>query len=322
MNILLYVIVILMLLTTMSYARWESFLAVMGLQRGFVHYMGSTEQAAINSNAATWYHTIVVRDKAATQPKKGEASKPGGRLSFHLFLKESDREKYHAEYQKTRALAKQLMTSLYGEKRFFVEMAAKRPNFLDDILNEIEHASSNLESNKSIKETAGLLNLEFVDPDLHHTFYLMMRGIPTEKKVEEDTKPSSFIEEESTLDTDEEEDHAIESKESHASLGYLSLMDFITVRPNSNKVRIFLAPRPVLNAIYDDPHLVDGIIEKRLSFYRELNRFRKDHKDESERKTHKDELSKRFSDEFSQLGHAPEYKDLLDFSVSGTLPQD
>lgn len=317
MNILLYVITVLMLLSTMTYARWENFRSFMGLQRGFVHYMGAIEQTSINKSSANWYGNIVVKPKDGKKiPKKGsERNGAVGRLSFHLLLQEKERGKYDSEYQQIRSLAKRLMKVLYGETRFFKEIAAKRPNFIDDILDEIQKASANLEKKDFVKETAGLLNLEFSDPELHHAFYLMMRGNPI--NIEQPPEPSlTFIEPVEEIDIDDEEDHAGESAEAHASLGYVSLMDSITIKPSKNMIRVFLAPRPLLMAIFGDGSTVDNIIEKRTELYKELKRNSKDNTTPISK-----QLGESFKNEFSQSGYAPEYHSILDFAVTKTDPR-
>lgn len=318
MNILLYVVTLLLVLSAITYARWDSFQSAIGLQKGFVHYMGSLEQNSSFDSATEWYHKLKVR-KNQTTPKESDQLDPNGsigRLSFYLFLRQKERTKYEKEHQQLRQVAKRLMTLLYGEQRFYQEMSAKRPQFPDEILDEIQNSADQLPEKEYLRETEGLSNLEFVDKELHNVFYLMMKGMaePTEKAIPIELKPEK-------TDTDDEEDHASESKESHSSGGYHSLVDLISVKP-VYKVRLFLASRSLLLALFGDVPTVEKILEKRRDIYRELRRYNtEDPEGKKGYPAFKNNLKKQFEEEFSQLGLTPEQKLILDFTVSKTNPQ-
>lgn len=317
MNILLYVITLLLVLSAMTYAKWSNFESSIGLQKSFMQYVGSVEQNGSYNNAENWYHRIKVRKNKQTEKKESDTIDKNtsiGRLSFHLLLKKSDREKFSNEHQQIRLLTKRLMNVLYGDKSFFIEMATKRPNFLDEILDEIQNASDRFTEKEQIKEVTALSNLEFVDRDLHHTFYLMMKGLPHIKNRE-----THAIQEGNPVDVDDEEDHAAESKESTSKGGYVSLTDMISVKPVF-KIRVFLASKPLLLAIYADPTSAENVIEKREDVYRQLRRFGADGNASSkEYETLKASLAKEFENEASR-GMIEEFRPLLDFTVSKTNP--
>lgn len=317
MNILTYVMTILLLLVSLTYAQLENFHATAGLQTGFIAYMETRERKPISELADTWYHTLkATHRKKAEQPlkegPKNEKVKANSRLSFHLFLDKEDRDANQDVYQKTRDLAKRLMTVLYGEQEFFKEMAQERPNFLNEIIDELEAASERLPKDVKIDKATLLSKLEFMDKKLEYTFQLMLRGLP--KPVPKPVDPTEISNKQdadaSELDTTDDETVAIESQEVHAEPGYVSLIDYINVRPYL-KVRVFLASRPLLTAIYQDPAIVNHIIAVRDEMYKKVR------KDKSEAGT----LSKEFEATFSMQGTAATYGLILDFSVTNADPK-
>lgn len=313
MNILLYVTTLLMLLSILTYARLENFKALIGIQTGFVYYMGSIEHQMISDSASIWYEKL----KPGTK-NSGEAAernnKACSRLSVHLFLKADERNKYPAEYKQTRELLKQLMADLFSKAKFYEEIVATRPNFRDEILDEIQRAIEALPKDKKVASPGELLNLEFTSNELHLAFYEMMNGMPKESLIEvvgPIISPKTVIvgsDSDSEEDTDESSN---ETDEVHAPPGNVSLLDFLTARPVL-QVRVFLAPRPLLLAIYKDATIVDQVIEKRQELY---NRVR-NKKPGDDVKT----LEQEFKASFGQMGHASEYAQILDFSVSNTNP--
>lgn len=312
MNVLLYVMTLLMLLSTLTYARVVNFRSLLGFQAGFVHYMGAIEHKIINHSSKEWYEKLVVGSHKGNPQERDR--KAGSRLSLYLLINQKEREKSQEAYIKTRELTKLLMTYLYGETDFFKEMIAKRSNFLDDILNEIQHGAEQIPQEQKIINPAGLLNLNFADQELHLIFYKMMTGLPDGISEPPASSKKNLNVEETNLDTDDEIDASVESEEAHASAGYVSLMDYITVRPTTT-LRVFLASRPLLLSIYGDEYIVNNVIEKRQELYRKLKS-----QDEGVDALKK-ELSKEFQNEFGVVGKASEFKVILDFSVTKTDPK-
>lgn len=315
MNILIFVMTFLMILATLSYSRWESFIKTISVQKSFEHYMGSTEQQAINSNADKWYAMIKIRDRESGN-KEGEANSTTGRVSFHLLLKSAEREKHPQEYQMIRSILKRLLEVLYADQRFFQEMAEKRPNFLDELLEEIQNGVENKAEKSSLTHVSELLNLQFSNSDLHHVFYLMMRGLPKEEMINKEMKPSN-----EKIDKDSETDDAIESQEASATPGYASLMDELTLKPSNNKIRLFLASKKLLTAIYGDAHIVDAIVETRKAMYKDLKKFASSmppgQESQAQISAHQSSLSAQFKEEFPH----PEFMPILDFAISQTNPK-
>lgn len=317
MNILIYVTTLLMLLAILTYSRLENFRSSGGFQTGFINRIGLEENTILSKHAESWYGKLKPNSKAANE--NNADSTAGSRLSVHLLIKQEKREKQQEAYQQTRALLKQLIHELYNKESFYTEMAQKQPNFVEAILNEIQAAALEVEKKQNITKATGLLNLKFNDEELHMAFVKMMHGLPvqaTETPKPEATKSFvvQLVDVEKT-DTDDELLEGIEATETHAPTGYVSLLDFITVRPTT-KVRVFLAAQPLLLAIYQEPGVVENIMERRQELYKTLKDTPK-----SETKKVQEELSKAFEQEFALKGHSEEYKAILDFSITKTNPR-
>lgn len=318
MNILIYVSTLLMLLAIMTYARVENFRSTAGFEYGFVHRIGMEQQEVLSNKAEAWYGRLRPNSHANC---RDESANPlaGSRLSVHLLLNEKKRDNHPEEYKATRALLKQLLVELYAKEQFFQEIAIKQPNFLDSILNDIQSSASMLPKEQTITNATAMLNLKINDQELHSIFVKMMHGLPKLENVDMETEKRSNIlqpiEYTEKLDIDDEGQVAVETSETHAPSGYVSLLDFITTRPTL-KVRVFLASEPLLMAIYGDPQLVESIIEKRQEYYKTL----KAHKEDD--KKVKADLTNQFKQEFEQKGNAGEYSKILDYTVTRTNPKD
>jgi hypothetical protein len=322
MNILLFVITMLMSLALLTYARLESFRTFTGMKVQFSTYMETLERKPINDISEQWYDRTIVNSRISQE--KREKMLGSSRLSFYLFLNKEDREKEVEMYKQTRELAKQLMTTLYSQTSPLKEMLLEHSSLLDDILNEVEKLADHLSKKKKITKAPGLANLEIENPILKEAFYYMLNGRPPLESQETlimnasrpvvDTRVhfsfgGPLINEKE--DQAEELDAALESEEAHAQAGYESLLDFITLR-NSKKIRVYLASRELLQAIYGDPFIVENIIEARKLLYQQVKN------DPSQ----KDAATKSFHDNFSNCGQAGNYSLILDFSVSRTNPAD
>lgn len=295
MNILMYVMTILMLLAMITYARLETYRNNAGTQFIFTHYMQKLERAPFNAIEAEWYDTIT-----SSAPKKERTAGEGqeksrksiprsgatSRLSFYYFVNEKGREKDQKEFLASLAMAKKLLFVLYSEQQFYKNMERERPGFLDEIFTSIMAAVDKLPDDKKITDAKELANLDLGDKKLNEVFYKMLKGIPNfdgtaprpSEKSEEAQATASVDEGGEEPDADGKIDE-ITSEEmkpapAHSDVysgdgGYPSLLDFITLK-NSKGIRLYLAPRAVLLAIFGDTNTVNAIIDYRKSLYGQL----------------------------------------------------
>lgn len=305
MNILMYVMIMLMLLASLTYAKLEMFRNLASMESGFFHYMAFSERESLNRAANECYDSIRVRTHSGEKTEKNPSS---SRLSFYVFLNKSYRDQNLEAYHQMRELAKQLMTYLYQDQPFFKEISEKRPQFLNEILDQIEGAAESQLESQTLRNATALSKLEFADRELQYIFYLMLHGFPRPANIP--VRPiESQSDKESTEDTDDETAALQESSEATAAIGYTSLLDYISVAKTA-KLRVFLASRPLLMAIYGDDSIVDHLMEMRIDLYRQVqNGF------------NVEEATMQFQNDFAHSGNAQSYAAILDFAVTKTDPR-
>jgi len=142
---------------------------------------------------------------------------------------------------------------------------------LDELVASLTHAIDALPPEKKLKKAAELANLNLSDKDMNEVFYKMLHGAPyKEIVISADSKipptsPQTF--DEADVE-DEEENNELEKEadEYKSPKGYFSLLDFVNLS-QSPKIRVYLAPREVLEAIFHDSATVDDIISQRKTLY-------------------------------------------------------
>lgn len=314
MSVLTYVMTMLMLLTALTYARMESYRTTAGLEVGFINFMETQGRKPISLVADEWYGSIsfAQEDPGKSKDKNPrEVIKGNSRLSFHLFINSLDRGTNGAAYSQTRELAKNLITLLYQEEDFFKQIHEERPNFINELLDEIEQAASNLPNDMKITKATRLSKLEFKDKQLQYVFYLMLHGLPKLEPKPQDPSGDSAGAEEQELDKQTDPVIIEESQEDHAAGGYVSLLDYITVR-SYIKIRVYLASEKLLMAIYGNEDVVSDIMGKRSELYGEVRSGDKE----------KQIATLEFQGQFQTMGTAPAFSAILDFSVSNVNPKN
>ncbi|MCB1111241.1 MAG: hypothetical protein H7A37_06660 [Chlamydiales bacterium] len=266
MNVLMFVMTMLMLLTLMTYARIESFRASTGVQAQFSYYMEESERDFINRRAKRWYDEIAVSSKNGASHEQA----PGlAKLSVKILFDEKIREAKPTEFQQVYMLLKKLPDLLYGDQEFFEEMKADA-SLQDEMWQQVIHAADQ----QKVTKVQDLANLDLGDAHLNEIFYKMLKGTETKEG------------------------------------GYPSLLDYITMK-RSAKIRVYLAPEPILLLLFRDPDTVSEIIETRGRLYRDVVADRMTSAEASE------QFKALFAERYA-LGVEPT---MLDFTVSKSAPK-
>lgn len=307
MNILMYVMTVLMMLSILAYARLDTYFSFSATQAEFDRYMQQIERSTFNAIEEDWYKTTVGSKKdSKTQSEKVPGT---SRLSWFPLLKKEQKKKENA----TRLLSKALMNQLFNNEAFFKEAIEKNYNVLDDLIDQILQAADQYElEHDKITRINQLSNLKLADPTLNVLFYKMLKGYLPDKEFADGTKQLDSDDE-----TEEEEENSAkaEKMESHANKrGSISLAEHLTLSSDS-VIRVYLAPRSLLLAIYGDENIVNAIQAERLAHYKHV----KNASDE-ERNTAKQEATRRFEEQFKNQTPAP-YKDLVNFNVTVVDPK-
>ncbi len=313
MNVLIFVTTMLMLLGIISYGSMNLYLNSQVVQIFFRNYMQKIERAHLEEKAESVYVSIVkTAGKGGGAKTKVNASR---KISLNGLLDEETRLKNPDQVKTAKSLLKHLINRLFGDKPWFQNKLDSRPQLIDELIDAIEEASDALPKEDKLKKIEELETLKLANEDLNLILYQMLRTTPTsdtlkpsgvkEEKDKAKTEPLPEAEGEDNQSQDEEEE-----KETQSPEGFYSLLDGITLSKDV-KVRIFLAPRIVLESIFQNEEIVNNLIKERNRLFAQAN------KDENLQ-----DLSKAFESQFSQERHSDIEASTLDFSVSKTNPKD
>lgn len=291
MYVILYVMSMLMLLASLTYARIESYRASMLSQGQFEHYMQEEERGYINAQATKLYRNTVVSPKLEKEEKERANEEAAAKISFHPFIHSTTSERNQALFQKQLQLAKDLILFLYKDKKFYREKVEKDSNIVHKLLLEmLVVANDPKETSKEQKKTTTtpkmLASLTLDDKDLQELLEAMLKKDTKEMRQEADQSPTFNLKE-----------------------GYLSLQDFVTLKKKS-QVRLYLASPMVLMAFFNNADVVKAIISSRQDIYKEYKQGRYT----------KEQATDAFR--IAVYGQAYGIDDtIMDFSVSKTNPK-
>lgn len=243
MNVLMFVMSILMLLVMITYGRLESFRNYSFAQVKFKEYMEHSEREYLNEAAVQRYRNTVATRSEKTEKEKREKSKGSPKLSFNLFVNKGERDANPQKLETHLNVARSLIGYLYGDQPFYKELEAGRPNFVTEMLTALIAQSETLPKITKAKELA---TVDLNDSQLNDAFTRMLKGAYVEPLKEEEKRPVKLKD------------------------GYYSLLDFITVGNNKLEMRVFLASRQLLMAVYGNPALVNEIVRVRYQLYKNV----------------------------------------------------
>ena len=310
-----------MLLSLMTYARLETYRSSQTFQIIFKHYMQEDERGYINVQAKKVYKGIKVTEKESKDGKKNPAPKKNeanSRIGIGLLFN-SDREAKGKDWEQTKALLKNLMRTLYKDQSFYIKLEEKRPNFVDDLVRSITQTVDELPKDVKPKQAAGLGNLKLPDPQLDRVLYKMLHGasyvnVLTDEQKRTQEQKNSFGFKENLSDADveaasNEEESSDDVDEYKSPEGYFSLLDFVN-SGSKPKIRVYLAPKEVLQAVFNDPGTVNSVIEERQRLYQQAD---------SDGAI--EQLSEVFKNQFMKLKDPSIEDETLNFTISKTNPK-
>lgn len=210
MNILIFVMAILMLLATMTYARLESFRSFTATQAEFQRYIEEYEREYTNSQAKVLYDEIVVNPKSQNGEKEEpkEQNKFSAKLNIRQLLNPSEGD----QSLQVKIILSNLMSLIYSNQEFYKSIEEQTGPFLENLILAIDRASSELPEGKKIGKLKDIATLDLGDQLLNEAFYKMLKG----------------------------------SRNEYPSLLDLMTMD----KNRVNGIRVYLAPEEILRAIF------------------------------------------------------------------------
>lgn len=295
MSVLLYVSAILMALTLLTWTRLEIYYHAAFINAQFMSYMVNKERLFINEGSKNLYNSIKVNSH-----KNGPHNKASGsaKLDLNAILTTTVDE----ASEQTRTVFKNLLHVLYGHESFFLKAQEENPNLINDLINKIFYANDQLPEKQKIKKPADLGTLILGDESLDEFLYTISKGVEPEKGL-----PNENPKKNTNTSDDDDVETANES-----ITGYDRIINYLTTE-GDGKIRIFLAPKALLLAIYGDNGIVDDIMKKRKELYKQVLRSNKEDREK---------VKKQASLEFEEQFKNSSFDKILSFAVTKTLPKD
>lgn len=301
MNILPFVLAMLMLISIMTYAKLQVFLGNASLQMEYACSMKSQEIFQINLAQLKLYQKKERgTDKNSKKDhEKEEALGESGRveaqstLNFRAFIDKTAREKSPDHFQAQYAIIKRLIEQLYYHQPFFIQAQQMRGDIVDQLLEAMMEKSQEPQYQDKITQVKHLANIDLENPELQNILIEMLKGYNQAAEI---------------LTCGSKSKRA--KKIIHT---YPSLQDFLNVQ-KAQPLRLWLAPKEILLAIFDDESFVESMMKSRMEIYRKLKKFQN-----QELKLQRQVASQDFKALF--LGKIPpNTEQLLNFQATTTAP--
>jgi hypothetical protein len=265
MNVLVLVFTMLSLLTVMTYSQLKTFLDAAGMRIEYERFMMKEERKSINELEDSKYiksyvdkgqakdtgqdkgeaalaklHIKVLFDKKEEEEQAGQQQAAQGKDEGKKKDNAADQPADRAET--TLVILKRLIDILYGKQAFYKDALKKRPQLTEDLIVEMIKTASKSTCKIKFSNVRDLANIPFTDnSDLREVFYKMLKGEPSSTRLND------------------------KGKEVIAKEGYPSLLDYLTVAKAPSKIRVWLARKALLQAIFRDPQ---AIIDRRNELHK------------------------------------------------------
>ncbi len=277
----MFVMAMLMLMSLMTYSKFNEYRIQATLQHQFDNYMQYQERNYFNDRSVDKYNETHVRKKNGSKEKGKTRNSSLSKLPIGVLLDRSQQSVGTDKYDMVRLLFKDLIIKTYGQYDFLAQALKEKPDSIDELIVRFPEAVENLPNNQKISKPKDLADIDLDNSLLNETLYKLLKG-------------SQFL---------------YDSKEGLVEEGYPPLTDFITISKGT-KIRVYLAPSELLNILFD-PNTVDEIIRAREFFYLEVYNDRLD----------ANEATERFQTMFEGAINSNTSLDFLDFTVSKTDPR-
>jgi hypothetical protein len=298
MNILLFVTTLLMALAIATYAQLGNFLDLAMIRQQHQTFMLTSERDFANDAQVSTYIELIDKPekKAVKKPKetdakvdentpatesKNEIEEIKAQRALDIGALLNPEMKGNESYTSTFNIAKRLIIKLYGKSRFFTEAIEKDPDIVDRFLNQLVTCGGDYMENHDgqLPNKKNLSKLDLCDPKLQELGYLMLQGTKGYNPAEQPQK------------------------------GYPSLAAYLKSNKEARKIKVFLTSPEMLEAIFEDPSVVESIITERERLSKAVRRSK-------EPMTNAD-ATREFTELFGNHKHVLD-ESILDFGVTKT----
>jgi len=290
MNVIPIVFSILMLLAIITYAQLQNFVTRNVVRAEYVCYLGNRSRENVNEQQLSLYQWHKVPGPSQGNSGRVDADRLVNLSIFQQEPTEENRQFYNAHTE----IVKRLIQSIYTDRSFFKEFEEIRPDIVNDLWNEVtRELQRNYNQRQKINKVKHLANLRLSDPTLQNFLAQMLKKVQT---------PESLAYQ---CPTDQKTPEY-----------YPNLLDYLTVKGGGMKpYRVWLAPKALLQAIFQDEGVVEAILAEREQLYHELDKAGKDQRDQL-KKDMKMTLQSQFQN--SLPSNMPQ--GIVNFDVSLTKP--
>lgn len=270
MNVLPIVFSVLMLLAIMTYSQLQTFLIRRSVRQEYVCFVENQSRNHLNALQEHLYESHKTEGKSQKQWERINAV---SKINLKSFLSERTNSGSLRYQEAQNGIIRRLIEILYADRPFFQEFEKKRPDIVNELWQDVVRQLRQLDlKGKGIKKEKYLSNIELDNPELNLLLAHMLKRIQTPESISSECG----------------------SKKANKVTYYPNLIDFLTVEPQEEKpYRLWLLPRPLLLAIYQDEATVDEIIQVRNQFHKELKEASKDQRPDMRK-----ELSQQFEQKF------------------------
>lgn len=297
MNILIFVMAILMLMASITYSSLNRFVKAEVQAHEWQERIRFQARVKYNQSLYALSKPKVKEEAKSQESKKDEkkVEKPKtemgrGTIPGQFLISPTFRHQHPDDFVKYGELFKAVARQLYYEQPFFKNLEKERPQFLDEIMREIVEIS---ERGKPIASFNKLMFEKWSDPNLKRAFSLMLTESPSYRKPLKEK-----IEKEQE---EKEKDESIVNRN-----GIVTLNDYFHFI-YKDKIRLWLAPKPVLIALFRNNELVDALIQDRKQNYPKCISGIYE----------KDDLEKHLHETY---GGKSAYETFIDYTVTKTRP--
>ncbi|CDZ79774.1 hypothetical protein BN1013_00272 [Candidatus Rubidus massiliensis] len=294
MNVIIYVTTFIIMISLMTYAKYESFLTVTDTKIELHRYLKNIKTNYNNERHNKWYKEITFdSNQSRTSPK--QPNETISKISWETFVNLDKRNQNLSHHEKIFALSKELIYTIYKDIPYFQELLEIRPNIVEELLFAIEQQAPMLKNKDKISD---LVKIDLKEEILKDFFYFIEKGYLN------NAASLSHITDD-VGDEVEKEDLQEDNNKTR-----ITLFNYISLK-NGKKIRVYLASEKVLLALFQSPNIVKDIINYRNDLFKQLIKAKDDNSD----------LKKQLQLDFEQrFKDGSKWTDLLNFDISKTDP--
>jgi hypothetical protein len=269
MNILPLVFTLIIILSVLTIEKMERFTHKVIIQKKYEQLFSDQHNSSFN---------IRQRRLCGLNPRSHR------RISFRAFLQKKFRDENPEKYKQIRQITIDLIQVLYGHTKFYKKMDQKRPDFVSELLDAIEASTVQMHEN-SIKTIQDASKIKLEDPVLQEVYYRMLKGTIGKEESKKELNKELM----------------------NSEKAYMPLLTFFNYEDVNSKIKLGLASREILLAIYGNSDLVQKLIDMRIELTNNLNNDR----------IQKDEATAKFQAAFENK-QKQGITDILDYTITTT----